>query len=69
MSFKDRLKEPSTYVGLAVLGQIFGVKELAAIGTPDVITGLMALAAVFMGEKGSPAPTSTAQSAGTEKPL
>jgi hypothetical protein len=43
-----RLKEPSTYAGLAVLGSLFGVGELAAIGAPGVAAGLAALAAIFV---------------------
>lgn len=50
-----RLKEPSTWAGFAILGSIFGVKELAMLGTPEIITGLTALAAIFLPE-GSNAP-------------
>lgn len=45
-----RLTEPSTYAGLAVLGTLFGIQELAAIGAPDIIAGLAALAAIFLPE-------------------
>ena len=48
--FVRRLKEPSTYAGLAVLGTLFGVKELAAFGAPEVMAGLAALAAIFAPE-------------------
>jgi len=51
-----RLKEPSTWAGFAILGSIFGVKELAMLGTPEIITGLTALAAIFLPEQGSKAP-------------
>ena len=46
----NRLKEPSTWAGFALLGSIFGVKELAALGTPEIVSGIAALIAVFAPE-------------------
>ena len=45
-----------------MLGYLFGVKELAAIGAPEIVAGLSALAAVLIpegkgkqsGEEGQP---------------
>lgn len=51
MKFKDRLKEPSTYAGFAVLGTLFGIKELAAFGVPEIAVALAGLASIFLGEK------------------
>lgn len=46
----QRFKEPSTYAGLAVLGSLFGVKELAAFGAPEVATTIAALVSIFAPE-------------------
>jgi hypothetical protein len=48
--FLDRFKEPSTYAGLAVIGSIFGINELAALGAPAYGAALAALAAIFLPE-------------------
>ena len=48
---KKRLTEPSTYAGLAVLGSLFGIRELSAFGLPEISATLAALAAVFLGER------------------
>lgn len=50
--WKSRLKEPSTWAGFAVLGGLFGVKELVAFGAPEIATALAALAAVLLPERG-----------------
>lgn len=53
-NFINRLKEPSTFAGLSVLLGLFGVQvapELAT-GAVQTLTGLAALAAIFMREKG-----------------
>lgn len=63
MKVLQRLKEPSTYAGLAVLGSLFGVKELAAFGAPEIATTLAALAAVFLKEN-SPQPVSASPPSG-----
>lgn len=47
-----RLREPSTWAGLAVLGTIFGLPHGTVEATGQVIGGLAALAAIFMGEQG-----------------
>jgi hypothetical protein len=50
-----RLREPSTWAGLAVLGGVFGVRELSVFGVPEVATlaatGAAALAAIFLPER------------------
>lgn len=58
-SVKNKLAQPTTWIGLAMLGHLFGVKELAALGTPDAITAIGALAAIFMDEKAKPTPPVT----------
>lgn len=45
-----RLKEPSTYAGLGVLGSIFGLKELTALTTPEVIGAVGAILAMLLPE-------------------
>lgn len=47
-----RLKEPSTYAGFAVLGTLFGIRELAAFGIPEIAASLAALVAIFAPERG-----------------
>ena len=48
----ERLKEPSTLAGIAVLLQVWGVPA----GVPDlavqILTGLAGLAAVYLPERG-----------------
>lgn len=44
----SRLTEPSTYAGLAVLGALFGVKELAQFATPEYAAAAAATAAIFL---------------------
>jgi hypothetical protein len=51
MRFLERLREPSTWAGFAILGTIFGVKELAALNTPEIISSLGAIAAIFLPER------------------
>lgn len=51
MKFLQRFKEPSTFAGLAVLGSLFGVKELAMFGAPELCTLLAGLAAVVIPEQ------------------
>lgn len=50
----NRLKEPSTMAGLAVLLGLFGVPAAPEIvqGAGNVLTGVLGLAAVFVREKG-----------------
>lgn len=45
-----RLTEPSTYAGLAAIGTLLGISELQQIGTPEIVAGLSALAAIFLRE-------------------
>lgn len=46
----DRLKEPSTYAGFGVLGSLFGIKELAAFGAPEVCAAIAAVASIIVPE-------------------
>lgn len=48
----DRLREPSTMAGLAALSALFGVPGLDQ-AIAQTAGGVMALAAIFMKEKGS----------------
>ena len=48
-----RMKEPSTWAGISMLGMLFGVKEIAALGAPEIVAGLAALAAIFAPEGSS----------------
>lgn len=48
-----RLKEPSTYAGVACLGTVFGIKELVYFGAPEVITIVTSLIAIFAREPGN----------------
>jgi hypothetical protein len=45
-----RLKEPSTWAGVGLLGTLFGVRELAAFGAPEIAVALAGLAAIFAPE-------------------
>lgn len=44
-----RLKEPSTWAAFGALGAVFGVKELAAFGIPEVATTFASVAALLAG--------------------
>ncbi len=48
-----RLREPSTYAGISVMLGVFGVNVAPEImqSAVQVLTGLSALAAVFLSEK------------------
>lgn len=50
-SITARLREPSTYAGLAILGSLFGVKELAALSSPEIVGALAALASILLPER------------------
>lgn len=54
-NFVNRLREPSTMAGLSVLFGLFGVQVAPEVASSAVqaVTGLTALAAVFMQEKGA----------------
>jgi len=45
----DRMKEPSTWLGVGAIGGIFGVEELAAFGVPQMATSLASVAALLAG--------------------
>lgn len=55
MQFFQRLREPSSMAGLAVLMGLIGVPAAPEVvqGAGQVLTGLFGLAAVFMREKGA----------------
>lgn len=54
MDFLNRMREPSTMAGISVLLGLFGVQVApeVATGAVQVVSGVAALAAVFMREKG-----------------
>ena len=43
----SRLKDPLTYLGLAAFGSVFGIKELAQLGVPEVATSIASVAGIF----------------------
>lgn len=43
----NRFKEPSTWAAFGALGAVFGVKELAMLGVPEVATTAASLAAML----------------------
>lgn len=45
-----RMREPSTWAGLAVLGTIFGMPPGSVELATQVVTGGAGLAAIFLGE-------------------
>lgn len=47
----DRLKEPSTYAGLAMLASLFGASGEQAAAIAQVVTAVAGVAAVFMPER------------------
>ncbi|AMO56634.1 hypothetical protein [Endozoicomonas montiporae] len=54
----DRLKEPSTWAGIAAIASGFGWVTIAEAATlsnaiPAIISGVSALAAIFVKEKGN----------------
>ena len=51
MKFLQRFKEPSTWASLAVLGSLFGIKELAMFGAPEVVAVAAAVAGIVIPEQ------------------
>lgn len=49
--FLKRIREPSTWAGLAVIGTLFGLPPGTVEATGQVAGGLAALAAIFLGER------------------
>lgn len=47
----NRLREPSTWAGLSVLGILFGAPEGAMDAMGQIIGGAAALGAIFLGER------------------
>lgn len=50
-SFLSRLKEPSTWAGLSVLGVVFGLPAGTIEAAGQVLGGLAGLAAIFLPEQ------------------
>lgn len=50
MRFLKRLREPSTWAGLGVLGALFGVRELEQFGAPEFAAAAAAVASVLLPE-------------------
>jgi hypothetical protein len=50
-AFVERLKEPSTWAGLSVLGVLFGLPAGTVEAVGQVAGGLGALAAIFLRER------------------
>lgn len=46
-----RLREPSTWAGVAILGTVFGLPPGTVEAAGQVVAGLAGLAAIFMGER------------------
>lgn len=55
LKYLNRLREPSSLAGIAVLLGLFGVPAAPEVvqGAGQVLTGLLGLAAVFVREKGA----------------
>ncbi len=47
----NRLREPSTYAGLAVLASTFGVSEPVYQAAASIAAGLASLLSIFLSEK------------------
>lgn len=50
-AFFDRLKEPSTWAGLSVLGVLFGLPPGTVEAAGQVLGGVAALGAIFLKER------------------
>lgn len=48
--FLQRFKEPSTWAGFAVLGTLFGIRELAMFGAPEFAAIAAAVASIVLPE-------------------
>lgn len=49
--FFQRIKEPSTWAGIAALGVLFGLPPGSVEAVSQVVGGVAALAAIFLPEK------------------
>jgi lauroyl/myristoyl acyltransferase len=47
----SRLREPSTWAGISVLGLVFGLPEGTVQALGQVVGGVAALGAIYLGEK------------------
>lgn len=47
----DRLKEPSTWAALGVLGTLFGIREISQLSTPEVAAALAAVVSILIPER------------------
>lgn len=50
-AFFDRLKEPSTWAGLSVLGVLFGLPAGTVEAVGQIIAGVAAVGAIVMKER------------------
>ena len=50
-NFLQRIREPSTWAGLSMLGVLFGLPPGTIEGLGQIIGGAAAIAAIFMAEK------------------
>ena len=53
-TFLDRLREPSTWAGISMLGVVFGLPPGTIDLVGQVIGGVAGLAAVVLGERKAP---------------
>lgn len=53
-TFIDRIREPSTWAGLSVLGAVFGLPPGTIDLVGQVLIGGAGLAAIFLGERKGP---------------
>jgi hypothetical protein len=51
-AFFERLKEPSTWAGLSMLGVLFGLPAGTVEAAGQVVGGVAALAAIILRERG-----------------
>lgn len=47
----QRLREPSTWSGIGVLGILFGIRELQKLTVPEIAAGIAAVASILIPEK------------------
>ncbi len=49
----ERLREPSTWAAIGVLGSLLGVRELSTLATPEIAAAIAAVVAIFIPERGA----------------
>ena len=47
----DRLREPSTWAALGVLGTLFGIREISKLSIPEVAAALAAVVSILIPER------------------